>query len=98
MMRGYSRKISDSSTPINIVDVPMHFLPLEASRNPSGQEQRKLPGLLVHEPSHPPFATAHSSTSATPKDNKDKGVGEQRHQIKWYRFMRDSMSVFSFVV
>ncbi len=42
---------------------PMHFLPLDASRNPAGQEQRKPPGLLEQLPSHPPLSCAHSSTS-----------------------------------
>ena len=48
----------------------MHFLLLEAIRKLTGHKHVKLPGRLVHVPSHPPLAVAHSSSSILDKEKK----------------------------
>ena len=53
--------------PMNFVDLrfclPMQFNPSTSSRYPTSQLQKKLPMVLLHLCSHPPFAVSHSSMS-----------------------------------
>ena len=48
--------------------LPLQFKPFSASRYPTSQLQAKLPMVLLHICSHPPFAVSHSLMSIEQED------------------------------